>query len=190
MTRAKNDHLQSNLARIIEAMKRAGYASASVTYDGGGDNGQFYEPVYTKADGTTVGDPHKGHYVSPEEQNKKMKERGAITVVQTAVHYVWIPGEGENPGTHRYKAVGERTELLSDALIDFAGVFVDGKHGGWENNDGGQGDLIVDVKTRTATLDHTTFYMESRTDTASLKAPARAPAKLVQKPDDNKVEVK
>lgn len=43
---------------------------------------------------------------------------------------------------------------LSDEIDDFAWELLDVYHGGFENNDGGQGQITIDVAAGTVTLDH------------------------------------
>lgn len=43
---------------------------------------------------------------------------------------------------------------LEDAIRDFCDELVYGQHRGWENNEGGGGTLVFDVKTKTISLDH------------------------------------
>jgi hypothetical protein len=55
------------------------------------------------------------------------------------------------------------TQLQSiyQALGDFSMSWVSAQHGGWENNDGGQGTVTVVVADNTFTLEHTEFFTES-----------------------------
>lgn len=43
---------------------------------------------------------------------------------------------------------------LHDEVDDFAWELLDVYHGGFENNDGGQGQITIDVSAGTVTLDH------------------------------------
>jgi hypothetical protein len=50
---------------------------------------------------------------------------------------------------------------LSDAIEHLCFDYLSQEHGGWENNDGGQGEFTFDVAERRIELDFNQFYMDS-----------------------------
>jgi hypothetical protein len=54
-----------------------------------------------------------------------------------------------------------RQVSLSDAIEHLCFDYLSQEHGGWENNDGGQGEFTFDVGERTIELDFDQFYTDS-----------------------------
>jgi hypothetical protein len=55
----------------------------------------------------------------------------------------------------------DRPLLLSDAIEHLCFDYLSQEHGGWENNDGGQGDFTFHVEEQRIELDFNEFYTES-----------------------------
>jgi hypothetical protein len=54
---------------------------------------------------------------------------------------------------------------LRDAIEELCFDYLSQEHGGWENNDGGQGDFTFYVAEQRIELDFSQFYMESTNHT-------------------------
>jgi hypothetical protein len=63
-------------------------------------------------------------------------------------------------GHYQYLSSNQPTPL-NEALTDFVLSWIGMHHCGWENNEGGQGVMIVDVLSNGFDLNHTEFYVES-----------------------------
>lgn len=57
---------------------------------------------------------------------------------------------------------------LDEALIDYAMHLIEDRHGGWENNDGGSGEVTFDVKKGSIHIEHHDYYTESTVSEHSL----------------------
>lgn len=53
-----------------------------------------------------------------------------------------------------------RYQSLSEAIDDFAWTVLQEYHGGFENNDGGYGTIVIDVAKGIVTLDHNDRYTD------------------------------
>lgn len=57
---------------------------------------------------------------------------------------------------------------LRDAVDEFAWLILNRNHGGFYNNEGGYGELRIDVENGTAVLDHYDRFMDTTNSVASL----------------------
>ena len=127
---------------LLEALRLLGAKEVVATYAGNGDEGQIdevgLEPATLDAD--------------------------QVQVQPTAERTTWDP----TTRTHRTELVVDTRDLRT-ALCDFldAALVVVG-HDGYENGDGGQGTLTIDVGSGSVTLEHTDFYTESDSSTHEL----------------------
>lgn len=126
--------LLENRHRLLAALRELEAQSATIDYSGGGDSGDI----------STVA-------VFPSE---RMDSLAQAMVVLRCVRGEWRDG-------HYQPIVEDRSVALSQALEDFTLEWVNSTHGGWENNDGGQGTVTIDVTENTFNLEHTEFYTES-----------------------------
>lgn len=136
-TKNAADYLAENKAEILEAMKAIGAARATVTYSGSGDEGQFDQPEFVKADGTAI---------NAEEAMVNLK----------ATVGVWVSGESKWENKEWEGEVD-----LNEALSDLCHDLVQDRHGGWENNEGGCGSLQVLVEGGKFRLEHSNYYIET-----------------------------
>jgi len=60
------------------------------------------------------------------------------------------------------------SETLADAFATFVYNALDDLHGGWQDNEGGYGELTIDVATGKATLDFNEQYTASHNTTTEL----------------------
>jgi hypothetical protein len=58
----------------------------------------------------------------------------------------------------------DRCVTLEDALSDFANQVIYEHAGGYENNEGGRGTLMLRTDSGKWTLDHTTYYTEESSE--------------------------
>lgn len=121
-------------------------------YYGSGDSGGFEELKLLKGGET------RNHAIGWGDGPHPWEDLalGKIPVVHRSS--VWMEG----------KRISETSIIMVDlimALTDFGSSFLDMHHSGWENNDGGGGQVIFDVATRKVTLEHNEYYTESRFST-------------------------
>ena len=65
-----------------------------------------------------------------------------------------------NFATREHQVVTEESDLIM-ALVGIGEDFLASKHVGWENNDGGRGEVIFDVPATECTLEHVEYYTET-----------------------------
>lgn len=128
------DALHENRERLLAALSALSIQTAVIDYSGGGDSGDVSELV-----------------VSPPEQMTQVTQ---ATVILRCVRGEWRDGK-------YHPIVEDQPVLLRQALEDFTLDWVNATHGGWENNDGGQGTVTINVADNTFVLEHTEFYTES-----------------------------
>lgn len=118
------DVLMSELARL-------GVKKAIVEYSGSGDSGQIDSIDLFDDDSA---EPNK---LLEMVTNIKIKSR----------HGTWESGEWK---------VTEKEEFatVQNALDEFCNQAIDERHGGFENNDGGQGEFVFDVDSNTIKYEH------------------------------------
>ncbi|WP_298434990.1 DUF6878 family protein [Ottowia sp.] len=126
--------MEQNKALLLETLKAAGAVHATVSYSGGGDEGSAESVEARGVDGTPI------------------DLSGSVS--QFVEHSHYADGRWQS-------AVAEEERPLDDALLDFAMEAVDAHHGGWENNDGGAGEVIFDCTSGSVRLEHRDYYTES-----------------------------
>ena len=122
--------LARNKAVLFSALRAAGIAVVTITFDGYGDSGQFEAP----------------HALTAENIE------APIPLDQLAIEVVAF---GSDAPTIETVTTGELVERL-------AYEFLEAKHDGWENDDGGFGEFRFDVASGTITLDYDERYTETK----------------------------
>jgi hypothetical protein len=122
--------------RILKHLKKIKAGSVTIIYEGSGDSGSVEEVrVFDK-----------------EGKQLELSEDPAILVELR--HTRFSNGNWEN--------VTEEKEVdLEDALEELAYDALAGHHPGWEINEGSYGELNINVKDGTATLQHNTIIQET-----------------------------
>lgn len=120
-------------ALVRAAFEKYSIASAKTHYDGGGDSGEYRSGNYTMCDNSRRSPlPGRSHWDAAADTEVPLEVLEAF-IGRPATKSEW-DAETQEWVTKEY---GE--ERLEDALLDLAGNLVDREHGGWENNEGGQG---------------------------------------------------
>ena len=120
--------------KLFARLAAHGVTELRADYSGDGDSGQFDGCTYTDEKGVLTG----------IDFDKPEGEAAALRAVTNRL---------TDKKTQTFE---QDIEQLVWECIDVAG------HSGFENNDGGEGKLIIDVVARTIVLDHNDFYTESR----------------------------
>ena len=128
------DAVRQNRNVLMAALRELTLEKIEVVYSGSGDSGGPDDVV-----------------VTPESL--------APAVASTQVAFL-EPVSTRKDDAWTYE-LHQRSCSLREALQDFAMVWLSQQHGGWENNDGGEGRMTVDVQADTFTLEHVEFYTES-----------------------------
>ena len=139
-TQPEQGHQNRNLFRIFAALREAGVGEAVVRYHGGGDSGDVEEATFTRNES----DPATS--VLPLDKGEGWPSG---TVKQTV-------------STYDYSTLATVASVedvaLQEAVQDYAIDRVNSLHGGWENNDGGEGTVTFDVPGGTVQVDHGQHY--------------------------------
>ena len=137
------------VAQIRKAMKEHGIAECSVRYSGSGDSGDGETCLYTMDDGTLRAPLTLAHWENREAPQLEVIVKDYRDVVSN-----WV-GE-ENKWVESARA---RDVELSDILCDIAMSYVSDRHGGWENNEGGFGE--VTITETSVVVDHSDNIIET-----------------------------
>ena len=135
--------IEEEAKSLLALLGRLGLASATVQYSGSGDSGDAEYVEWTPVDGGT------------DEKAKEYKQ----IVTRPTSHFDealggWVAGS-------------EETSIdLEQLLLNFTNRVVEHYHSGYENNDGGSGNIHFDTIAGTVELHHEDYYTESScTDT-------------------------
>lgn len=132
----KNDRLLTNKHAVLIALKKLKAKKATATYDGSGDSGCFND-------------------VEVEGARKKdinLTKKNTVVILQAGARVVHGGGFIEE--------VKPRNMSLSEAIIDVASDWLEQEQGGWENNDGAEGNIQFDVETGKMRIEHTSRRTE------------------------------
>ena len=103
--------------------------------------------------------------IRAERQKAFSKRRPALLETLRAMV---LTDELKNPIIIQYEGYGDSggfedvPKNIPDEVEDFLWDLLTAEEGGWENNDGGRGDIKWDVNTDKITIDHTQYYTESQ----------------------------
>ncbi len=135
--KAQNDPvLATNKPKLLDALRNAGAARAIVSYAGEGDSGNASAvEIY-------------GAY------EKEIAPRHPVEVAQTRSAYV--DGQWQIHVEHVVMP-------LPDALCAYADHAIDLFHAGFENGEGGSGEVTFDVPAGAVTMEHRDYFVEYNT---------------------------
>lgn len=126
--------LEHNRSVLLEALREAGACRALISYSGYGDSGNANEVYVFDGEGQDI------------------PAHADVTVAEPSATFV--------DGRWDRRQV-EASMPLRDALSDFADRAVDLHHAGFENNEGGEGEVIFDCAANSVRIEHRDFYVES-----------------------------
>jgi hypothetical protein len=124
-----------NKKLIMDALKAMGAKSVVVSYSGSGDSGQI--------DDCVIDDDHKKDVeIEAFEEVGKFDDKNG-----------WS------------RSIELKKRKLTEVIKDYCDNIIDQEHGGYYNNDGGDGIFELDVEAGTMTLTHNDHYTSSHTTT-------------------------
>ena len=126
------------LAAICAIAAHHGIRTITVAYDGYGDEGQI-ETV------TLQGEPDEETQLAPE-----------IAMPDDPCTSWAVPYQGD---------ASEVETTFARAIDDLGYEMLAQKHAGWEDGEGAFGELVVDVASRKATLEHSVRFIETESHT-------------------------
>lgn len=126
--------LAHNRAVLLDALRAAGAATAVIRYSGYGDEGNANETSIVTATGESL--------------------RGDQTVTVVCEDSRYVNDQWQS-------AQMAAVISLRDALDAFADRAVALHHPGFENNDGGEGEITFDCAAGTVCMAHRDYYVES-----------------------------
>lgn len=124
--------LSLNRQILLETLQARGASRVALSYHGQGDDGCM-----------------QGVEVVPETIDLSLQ----VSLLHSTVTY----------GPNFERSVHQAFELtsLEAGLVDYAEAIVELHHSGYENNDGGEGEVVFDCTEGTVFIDHRDFYVES-----------------------------
>lgn len=129
-------HHAENLRRVLPVLREHGVQNVIVSFDGSGDSGSIDGAIYTPA----------------------INSRAiAVEIQKTSSAFV----EWQWRHTQTIEQVG-----LDDAIHEIANDWLDETDVDWYNNDGGFGELIIDVEAGTVSLEVNVRFTERNTEYA------------------------
>jgi hypothetical protein len=135
-TKRRATNIQSvnsyNRAALLPILAQAGIATVTLRYDGEGDSGGI-EEIYAQGlqDGTQY--------------------QQTLPLPSVDVTFVTLTYDGD---------IWTETRSLIDALEAWGMDLIDIEYSGWENNDGGYGEVSINVDTGSIMVSHNQRYMD------------------------------
>lgn len=141
----ENEALLLTLKSVCKALQEQGITSVTMEYSGSGDSGDFEHPVFIR----------EGEDVSPDGNVERFRARRKWDHEKV----LWV-----NTG------IEKSTATLEDATFGLMEEAVSIRHSGWENNNGGEGTVSLDVGEQRLTVNHGSYYTSTEWDEYSLCA--------------------
>ena len=148
-----------NLRALVEALEGENVTRVTMTYEGGGDSGEYHYPVFTVLkDGKPADLETKEGYGGTSYQMQPAGEfvcavRVAISIVSTQ----WDPKTKA-----RQPASVQQVEMaLTKAVYEAMEEAVESEHGGWYNNEGGEGTVVLNVEEKRIEVSHGDYVTET-----------------------------
>lgn len=139
-TLSENERMRRNKDILLAALRATGAIRASVAYSGSCDEG------YVSGIG------------AQDRQNAAVSLDAPVAVYDEDRRF--------EAGQWQTSTV-LKEQPLEQALSDFAMQALWRHHQGWENNEGGSGEVVFDCESGTAWIEHTEYFAESEyTETA------------------------
>jgi hypothetical protein len=158
--------LREDLSNICEMLKKRDIVFVRMTYDGGGDSGDYHAPIVTTKD-------EKKFTVDLQWGTAGWRDEaeGDITLdekfIRRTTHLV------RSQANYR-EIQGITTEMkdttLGEALYEVMYEVVDQKHGGWYNNEGGEGSVELNVADKELSVEHGDHYTQTYWDNYTIRA--------------------
>ncbi len=128
------ERLARNKEILLDALTHAGAFRACVTYQGGGDEGSDEGVSVFGAD------------------NASLELSGTVSL--------FFECYGQEDGQWK-TAIVQQEQPLDAALCDYAMEAVNQHHSGWENNEGGYGEVVFECETGTVRIGHNDYVVKS-----------------------------
>lgn len=135
---------KSRLSQCWPLLLEHGIEHITFPYSGSGDSGSFSDPE-----------------ISPSSEK-------ALDVLSGTRIKVLSEWQSFNQSTKKWERGEEIVERsVMEVLIEVAEDYLASCHGGWENNEGGEGNVELDCTTFTMTLNHREFIQTYQDSVAS-----------------------
>jgi len=147
-TKMREQAAAALLESVWPRLEAANITQIVLKYEGSGDSGGFEDLELTVGE-----DAPRHHGISwGRDQVHAWADLNLGTIPVSRPTYSFTTREN----------VIETDELdLIMALVGVGEDFLSSKHAGWENNDGGRGEIIFDVASKQCTLEHVEYYLET-----------------------------
>lgn len=129
------ERMMANKEAVLTALRVIGAATVTVEYSGSGDSGQVDQVVVADVQG--------------QQLDVSLIPKLTVQVEQSE----WKDGSF---ATRTYS----QEDFLYNVLANFCMDWLESEHAGWENNDGGQGEMEIVVADGEFTLNHQENYVE------------------------------
>lgn len=137
MPAAQNYIYMENLRRVLPVLRQHGIEAVTVSFNGEGDSGSIDDISYT-----------------PRERGDEVK---SLPVEHFGTSTYFDEGQWRRQAGLRQSTLNEALDELTYDYLEETGV-------DWYNNDGGYGELVIDVQNGTVSLDVKVRYTETSTE--------------------------
>lgn len=159
-----------NLATIIDALKAENVTLARMSYYGGGDSGDYHFPVFTVTgkDGKTEDlEVREGYGGSSHKIDSSGEFKTDREVVLSLVHAGDYDAKTKTQGP---PYIEKSTRSLTQAICDIMEQAAEARHSGWCNNEGGEGEIVINVPEERLEVSHGDYIMETVWDEYMIEA--------------------
>ena len=150
---AEKAAVKQRLIDLRKLMVEHGIAACHAHYSGSGDSGDMDSGAYDMLDGTKRA-PTTGTHWRSDAGDQELERLSAVVTGQP------YRAEKFNDATQTWEQGDTTRDVpIEELVVEIADYFLALTHGGWENNEGGYGEVtITDTKV---SLDHNEYFTET-----------------------------
>lgn len=160
-----DEAFRENLKVVFSALRDLKVERVVMTYSGGGDSGEYHYPIYTMRDGRSL-ESRSGYGGSSYKYDSSEEFTTDAEVTIREVNYGdWNQETRVQGPAYIVKTVGP----LCDAVYALMEDAVELEHCGWYNNEGGEGEVVIDLEEGLLQVDHGDYITETSWSTQTYR---------------------
>ena len=154
-------NLHKNLKIVTNELQKLGVDFVRMTYDGGGDSGDYHCPIYT------VGDEEledRSGAAGCSEPSDSLDSTGEFYTDAKVFIYTTVRAVSSTEGAYDPISTSVNQVSLLEAVSQMLIRAVESRYAGWYNDEGGHGSTTFDVKRGVIEVEHGMWVQSTEWD--------------------------